>query len=261
MVAVILVSRGLVTDDLESLLKPAGWATRHLPTKEDDGGWVASLKMILVPSEGHNSLRHSAWIAAVDLHDADRTVEQIRGQCNRVRIILVAPDSLDREGRRAILRALRSGADDFVAASAVAGELPLRLNAVRSRSRRREAGRLQQICGLQLERGARRLRHGEKTVLLTPCEFRVFACLAGRPGHTVSRAAIQKDLARRSRSASKNMVDVYVLYLRRKLATLGCSCSIRTIRGVGYTLSDEAVTGTPSYETSAGPPLAGYLEA
>ena len=255
MVAVILVSRGLVTDDLESLLKPAGWVARDLSTREKDGGLSASLKMILTPLESRNSLRRDAWIATVNLADADRAVEQIRGQCNRVRIILVAPDSFDREARRAVLRALRSGADDFVSASAVASELPLRLNAVRSRARRREAGRLQQICGLQLERGSRRLSHGDKTVSLTPCEYRVFACLAGRPGHVVSRAAIQKDLARRSRSSSKNMVDVYVLYLRRKLATLGSSCSIRTIRGVGYALSEEAVTGTPSYEPSLGSSL------
>jgi DNA-binding response OmpR family regulator len=255
MVAVILVPRGLVTDDLESLLKPAGWSARHLSATEKDGGLAANLKMILVPLEERNSLRHTAWVAAVDLHDADRAVEQILGQCHRVRIILVAPDSMDRDARRAVLRALRSGADDFVAASAVASELPVRLNANRSRSRRRQATRLQQICGLQLERGSRRLRHGEKTVSLTPCEYRVFACLAGRPGNAVSRATIQKDLARRSRSSSKNMVDVYVLYLRRKLATLGCSCSIRTIRGVGYSLSDEAVTGTPSYQPSLGSSL------
>lgn len=261
MVAVILVSRGLVTGDLESLLKPAGWATRQLSTREKDGNLAANVKMILVPSEARDSLRRTAWIAAVDLHDVDRAVEQILGQCHTVRIILVAPDSLDREGRRAVLRALQSGADDFVAASAVASELPVRLNAVRSRARRREAGRLQQICGLELERGTRRLRHGEKTVSLTPCEYRVFACLAGRPNHSVSRATIQKDLARRSRSASKNMVDVYVLYLRRKLATLGCSCSIRTIRGVGYALSDEAVTGTPTYETNAASLPISYLEA
>jgi DNA-binding response OmpR family regulator len=261
MVALILVSRGLVTDNLESLLKPAGWTARHLLVEEKEGGLAASVKMILAPPGERDSLLREAWITAVNLHDADRAVEAIRTQCNRVRIILVAPNSMDREARRAVLRVLRSGADDFVAASAVASELALRLNAVRSRSRRREAGRLQQICGLQLERGARRLRHGEATVSLTPCEYRVFACLAGRPGHAVSRATIQKDLARRSRSASKNMVDVYVLYLRRKLATLGCSCSIRTIRGVGYALSDEAATGTPRYESSAASLQTSYLEA
>jgi len=117
------------------------------------------------------------------------------------------------------------------------------------RARRRELGCLQLIGGLQLDRGGRRVRHGEKVVSLTPCEYRVFACLAGRPGHVVSRVSIQKRLAARSRSASKNMVDVYVLYLRRKLASLECSCSIRTTRGVGYALVEEQAT--PTYEQRA----------
>ena len=235
-----------------------------LSTSEQDGGLAATAKMILVPMVDRNSLRHTAWITAVDLHDADRAVEQILGQCHRVRIILVAPDSMDREARRAVLRALRSGADDFVAASAVASELALRLNANRSRSRRREASRLQQICGLQLERGARRLRHGEKTVSLTPCEYRVFACLAGRPGNAVSRASHSEGPGAALALGEQEHVDVYVLYLRRKLATLGCSCSIRTIRGIGYALSDKAVTGTPTYEPSlrsGSSLLTSYLEA
>jgi DNA-binding response OmpR family regulator len=197
----------------------------------------------------------------LDLLEADRAVEEVLRQGTRVRVVLVVPDSMDRELRRALMRALHAGADDFVAASALASELALRLGAGRGRARRREMGRLQQICGLQLDRGARRLRHGEKTVSLTPCEYRVFSCLAGRPGHAVSRVAIQKDLARRSRSASKNMVDVYVLYLRRKLATLDCGCSIRTIRGVGYALTEEAAAGTPSSEAAGGSLLSGHREA
>jgi DNA-binding response OmpR family regulator len=197
-------------------------------------------------------------IAPVDLLHADRAVEQILGQCNRVRVLLVVPDVMDRDARRALMRALRAGADDFVAAAAVASELALRLGAGRGRARRREMTRLQRICGLQLERGSRRLRHGEKIVSLTPCEYRVFSCLAGRTGHAVSRATIQKDLARRSRSASKNMVDVYVLYLRRKLAMLECSCSIRTIRGVGYALNDES--DAASFDSAVGSLVTSHLD-
>lgn len=251
MVAVILVSNGLVTDGLESLLKAAGWAPRPLSDE--------LLRAPRSASADNNRAPRTALIAAVDLLEADRAVEQILGQCGRVRIVLVVPDSMDREARRALTRALRAGADEFVASSAVDNELALRLAAGRGRVRRRELTRLQRICGLQLERGVRRLRHGEKLVSLTPCEYRVFSCLAGRPGHAVSRATIQRDLARRSRSASKNMVDVYVLYLRRKLAMLECSCSIRTIRGVGYALTDEAA-GAPNFESAVGSLGSSYLE-
>lgn len=242
MVAVILVSESLVAPDLERLLKVAGWTPRLLSAVAGDGDLSERLGAALTATEERNLLRRTALIAALDLLQADRAVEQILGQCCRARIVMVAPDSMNREIRRAIVRALRAGADDFLTGSAAASELTLRLSARRGWARRREMGRLQQICGLQLERKTRRLRHGEKLVSLTPCEYRVFACLASRQGDVVSRATIQKNLARRSRSASKNMVDVYVLYLRRKLAALECSCTIRTIRGVGYALGEEQVT-------------------
>ena len=245
MVAVILVSHGVLSSRLESLLKAAGWTPRRLPHDDGEGGLEAQFKSALAAPVEANRTPRTALIVAVDLSAADRVVEQILGQCGRLRVVVVTPDAMDREGRRAVFRALRAGADDFVAASALASEMVLRLTG-RGRPRRREMGRLQRICGLQLERGTRRLRHGNRTVALTPCEYRVFSCLARRAGHAVSRATIQKDLARRSRSVSKNMVDVYVLYLRRKLATLECSCEIRTIRSVGYALSDPAVAETAS---------------
>lgn len=240
-----------MVDSLESLLKVAGWAPRRLGNFDRDGDLDGELKATLTDSGDRVAAPRTALIAATDLLEADRAVEQVLGQCCRVRVVLVAPDVIDRETRRAIVRALRAGADDFVTMSAVASELTLRLSAGRGWARRREMGRLQRICGLQLERGTRLLRHGEKTVSLTPCEYRVFACLARRHGHVVSRAAIQRNLARRSRSASKNMVDVYVLYLRRKLATLESNCAIRTVRGVGYALAEEELVGAPRYETSS----------
>ena len=251
MVAVILVADGVVADSLESLLKGAGWAPRQVSDADQDGGLDAHIRALLdAPGDGV-PVPNTVLIAPLDLRDADRAVEQILAQCSRIRIVLVTPDSIDREHRRAITRALRAGADDFVTVSSLSIELTLRLSVGRGGARRRELGRLQRICDLQLERGARRLRHGAKIVSLTPCEYRVFACLAGRPGHVVSRTSIQKRLARRSRSVSKNMVDVYVLYLRRKLATLECRCSIRTIRGVGYSLAEEPLLSAPMYDASS----------
>jgi DNA-binding response OmpR family regulator len=251
MVAVILVAQEIVAEDLESLLKPAGWAPRQLSSEDGDGGLDAHLRALLGTSGDGSPVPNTVLIAPMDLQDADGAVEQILAQCSRIRIVLVTPDSIDREHRRAISRALRAGADDFVTLSSLSTELTLRLSVGRGGARRRELGRLQRICDLQLERGARRLRHGAKIVSLTPCEYRVFACLASRPGHVVSRASIQRRLARRSRSVSRNMVDVYVLYLRRKLAALECRCSIRTIRGVGYALAEEQSMSAPVYDATS----------
>ena len=251
MVAVILIADGVVADRLESLLKGGGWAPRQLSSADYDGGVDAHLRALLNAPADHAADANTALIAPLDLRDADGAVERILAQCSRIRIVLVTPDSMDREQRRAIVRALRAGADDFVTVSSLVTELALRLSVGRLGARRRELGRLQRICDLQLERGARRLRHGAKIVSLTPCEYRVFACLASRPGHVVSRVSIQRRLARLSRSVSRNMVDVYVLYLRRKLASLECRCSIRTIRGVGYALAEEQSMSASMYDSAS----------
>src|SRR5690349_2470663 len=126
MVAVILVAQGLVADNLESLLKAAGWAPRRLSNTSSDGDLETHLRAILTMPGERDTDSHTALIAAVDLLDADRLVEQILGRCSRVRVLLVTGDAIDRETRRALVRALRAGADDFVTASAVGNELTLR---------------------------------------------------------------------------------------------------------------------------------------
>ena len=104
MVAVILVSRGLVINGLESLLKASGWTPHRLRGADQDDGLDAQLKSALAASPEHNPSPHTALIAAVDLVEAHRTVEQVLGQCSRVRVVMVAPDSMDRDSRRAVVR-------------------------------------------------------------------------------------------------------------------------------------------------------------
>src|SRR4051812_38567842 len=101
MVAVILVSRGLVINGLESLLKVAGWTPHRLRGAGHDDELNMQLKSALAASPEHNPAPHAALVAEVNLLEAHRTVEQVLGQCSRVRVVLVAPDSMDREIRRA----------------------------------------------------------------------------------------------------------------------------------------------------------------
>lgn len=113
-------------------------------------------------------------------------------------------------------------------------EFLLRIEAsqVRGRPRRRTSARGQ--LPLALEEHTRLLRLGPASVTLTPAGCRLFRLLASREGTIVPRAVLQPTCARSSHGT--NTPDVYVLDLRRKLAILGSSCTIRTVRGVGYGL-------------------------
>jgi DNA-binding response OmpR family regulator len=87
------------------------------------------------------------------------------------------------------------------------------------------------------------LRHGVirsmgVEVALTRREADLLEYLARNAGHPVSREELATHIwhAAPPSSGGTNIVDVYVSYLRRKLAALGKQTLIRSVRGIGYEL-------------------------
>ena len=79
-----------------------------------------------------------------------------------------------------------------------------------------------------------RLCFGERSVALSPRERSILNCLLTAEGAVVSREALS-DLVGES---SANKIDVYVCYLRRKIASLTDKNLLRTARGKGYFLTN-----------------------
>ena len=78
----------------------------------------------------------------------------------------------------------------------------------------------------------RAVQCGDAEVLLTPREADVFAALyAAMPG-----AVRREDLLREFARTAGNGADVYISYLRKKLAALPTAIRIHSERGSGYTL-------------------------
>ena len=75
-----------------------------------------------------------------------------------------------------------------------------------------------------------RLTRGEATWTLRPKETVVMSALLANRGKTVSREA----LSARVGESLANKVDVYICYLRRKIATVTEKAIIKTVRGGGY---------------------------
>ena len=63
-------------------------------------------------------------------------------------------------------------------------------------------------------------------------------CLALRKGRVVSREALTELLYDADTQPESNVVEVYIGYLRRKLAANGGKALIHTRRGFGYVLDD-----------------------
>jgi len=75
---------------------------------------------------------------------------------------------------------------------------------------------------------------------MTAREYALLEYLLMRRGQVVSRTDIWEHLYDFNASATSNVVDVYVGYLRRKIDEPGSPSLIRTVRGRGYTLVEES---------------------
>ena len=246
---VALVSSAADVAALERLLARAGWHIRVRDIdREISNGSIATDCPAEIAAETTRASRILLLLSVASLKSALALDRVIAGYSTQgVRVILVIPCAKQPSGRKLLARGMTAGADDFVIAESAQDELLLRLEALAYRRKAAREPSAHPICGIVLDRASRRLYYRDTHVTLTPCEFKIFSCLAKHAGETVSRATIQQYLGRHSRSRKANLVDVYILYLRRKLAELHCPCGIRTERGAGYALVTMAASPEASH--------------
>lgn len=85
----------------------------------------------------------------------------------------------------------------------------------------------------------RKVMYRGEEITLTPREGRLFGILFERRGETVSRDALREqvfEIYDPSGVKNSNVVDVYVNYLRKRLAPVFGDTAIATVRGKGYAL-------------------------
>jgi len=133
---------------------------------------------------------------------------------------------------------LAAGADDYVAKPFDFAELVAR---IRVQERRRAAaadGGPRRLGPLRYDPETRSLAGPRRAAALTEREARLFELFLSRPGVVLTRHAIFDALWAELGGTSENVVDVYVGYLRRKLAGLGApEVTLRTVRGRGFLIA------------------------
>jgi DNA-binding response OmpR family regulator len=152
------------------------------------------------------------------------------------------------------VRCLDRGADDLMTKPFSLYELRARCRAL---LRRKRETRLELHMGdLELNRLDHSARRGGRKIDLTNKEFALLEYLLLNRGQCVSRVELLDSVWNLEPAQTTNIVDVYVNYLRRKIADPAPGRLIRTVRGRGYIVPFESELHVES-ELHADPPDGG----
>ena len=130
---------------------------------------------------------------------------------------------------------LDCGADDYMTKPFDSGELMARVRAL-TRRQGEVLGDVLKGGDLSLECSSRLLRVGERSVRLGFKEFEVMRLLMVNSRAVVSKETLIAKIWGLDSEAEDNNVEVYISFLRKKLAYLGSRIAISTVRKVGYYL-------------------------
>jgi len=143
-----------------------------------------------------------------------------------------------RTAERDQLRALATGADDFLPKPFSYRVLLARLRALVRRTGPQTAAVLT-AGDLVIDRRSRRCRRGDTDIELTPREFSLLELLMSRPGEVVSKRFALDEVWDIALGEESNVLEVYIGYLRRKIDVPFGRRTISTVRGAGYRLDPD----------------------
>lgn len=130
---------------------------------------------------------------------------------------------------------LAAGADDYLSKPFAFDELVARIRALSRRHLAHRSGILRH-GPVELDTQTHEARASGRPLELTVKETALLELLLTSPTVPRSREAISQSLWTCENSPASNLVEVYVLRLRRKLAAAGSPHAVETIRGRGYRL-------------------------
>lgn len=209
----------LLGDGLRAGLMQAGYAVDWV---RDGDAAVAAL----------SAEQFSAVVLDLGLPKRDglSVLRELRGRNDATPVlILTARDQLEDR-----VRGLDLGADDYVLKPFDLDEVAARLRALIRRAHGRP-GSLLRVRDMVLDPAARTLLLAGQAIDLTLREFNLLQLLLENSGRVLSRRTLEEQLYAWDDAVDSNALEVHIHHLRKKLG----SDTIRTVRGVGYTVSAE----------------------
>ena len=187
-------------------------------------------------------LRHTP-VDCIVLDAGPPGLEGLEGleMCRRLRdagdetpiILLTAPAGV---GQR--VQGLEAGADDCLGRPFALEELLARVRAVLRRRRRERGDQVLRMGDLVVDRLSLEVSRGGRRIDLTRREFELLLAFLHRPRQVVRREELLSRVWGYDFATDTNVVEVYVLYLRRKLEAGGEPRLLHTVRGAGCVLRE-----------------------
>ena len=201
-------------------------------------GLVAEGMDVAAAADGPSALR-AALTGAFDVVLLDimlpglsgyRVLERLRAEGVRTPVLLVSA----KDGEVDQADGLDLGADGYLVKPFSFRVLVAQVRALLRRSSGEGSRQRLRIGQLDVERARRQVRWAGALVALSPREFAVLDVLVSRAGSVVTKDELLRAVWGDEQAATRNAVEVYVGYLRRKLEAVGAGDVLRTVRGHGY---------------------------
>lgn len=228
--AYVQLMRVLVGDDqlrMAALLKRGLREDGHtvdVALNGDDALWHAS------------EFAYDAVVLDVTLPDEGgvQVCKRLRERDRRIPVLMLTrkdPDS-DR------VRGLEADADAFLVAPFSFEQFTAQLTAMIQRNPHPRACELQ-VGDLRMKPGTYQAWRGDTELSLSGKEFALLRLFLLHPGEALSRDYIFERIWDCTNQGASNLVDQYVLYLRRKVDRPFGMHQIETVRGLGYRLREQ----------------------
>jgi DNA-binding response OmpR family regulator len=175
-----------------------------------------------------------------------RVLQRLRAAGVRTPVLLVSA----KDGEIDQADGLDLGADGYLVKPFSFVVLVAQVKAMLRRGASDAAARRLRLGELVIDRSTRQAHWGDEPVALSPREFSVLEALAGRAGSVVTKDELLRAVWGDEQAATRNAVEVYVGYLRRKLEAAGAGEIVRTVRGHGYLASTSEIDAALRTATS-----------
>lgn len=164
-------------------------------------------------------------------YDAKYSIVDLRTNFPSTAIVVLS--SVDTPHER--IELLNLGADDYIGKPFDTREFIARLKAIGRRTKK-SSQPFTQIGNLQLDVANRKVTVGNESLPLSSKEFAMLRALSKEEKKVWSKADLLLEIWSNNEDPNTNVVEMTVANLRKKLASIGASATIKNMRFVGYWL-------------------------